>query len=228
MSSDNGVFEECSSGFAVALNDVPYTTTARHCPLEGGGEWVDVNASTAYSQVPAIERYGNTVELTSSIAGAAAILTGEGSQLMFSGAWNSASTLSVAGFGDVGVNDLVCTAGGNSGDHCDIMVTSLDASVVDADGSFETIKAVQQSSSNIAAMQGDSGGPVLSLANVSSGEVKAVGMIQAQGNPPNPSCPGNVNFPASCSSTVYFTSMRTIVKYTPGLTLVTVNGLISG
>ncbi len=228
MAADNGVNEICSSGFAVALNDVPYTTTARHCPLEGGNDWVDADASPIYSQVPADQQYGTTVELTSSEAGAAAILTGGGYSLMFSGAWNSANTAPVEDFGDVGVNDLVCTEGGNSGDHCDIEVTAETVSIMDQDGSFDTIEAVQQSSSNIAVMAGDSGGPVITLTGASSGEVRAAGMIQAMGNPLS-SCPSNVYASGNpCSLTVFFSSMRTIVKYTPGLTLVTVDGLISG
>jgi hypothetical protein len=228
MAADNGANQICSSGFAVALNDTPHTTTARHCPVDGGSDYIDViDGGESYSSVPADERYGTTVELTSSEAGAAAILTSEGSELMFSGPWdNGTGTLSVIGFGDVGVNDLVCTEGGNSGDHCDIKVTAETVSESDKDGSYDTIEAVQEGSGNIAVMAGDSGGPVMTLSGVSSGQVKAAGMIENYGNTLSSCTPAYYANP--CSLTVYFTSMRTIVKYTPGLTLVTVNGLISG
>lgn len=227
MASDNSSSETiyCSSGFAVALNDVPHTETARHCPRDGGNDWVDANdAADSYSSVAADQRYGTTTEYSSSY-GAAAILGSGGYSLMFSGAFDSASTLSVVDFGDVGVGDLVCTEGGNSGSHCDVEVTAETVSINDGYGSFDTIQATQQSSSNIAVQQGDSGGPVMTLANVSSGQVRAAGMIQAGSG--QVSCKEYYT-PSTCFSTVYFTSERTIVKYTSGLTLVTVNGLISG
>lgn len=228
MEADNGAGLSCSSGFAVALNGVTHTTTARHCALEGGNEWADYYASPVYSDVPADERYGNTVELTSSEGGAAAILSGGGYPLMFSGNYTSDNTSSVENFGDLAVNDLVCTEGGNSGDHCDVKVTSLTASISDGDGSFLSIQAKQQQSTNIAVMAGDSGGPVMTLTGASSGEVLAAGMIENYGLPPLASCPSNVNLPSPCSLWVYFTSMRSIVKFTSGAQLVTVTGLISG
>lgn len=147
---------------------------------------------------------------------------------MFSGNFSSANTASVIGFGDVGVNDLVCTEGANSGSHCNIKVTAETVSTCDALGCFDTIEATQQSSNNIAAENGDSGGPVITLRHTSSGQVRASGMIQAGSGTPSNCASYAAYIPTTCYDTVYFTSARTIVKYTPGLTLDTVNGLISG
>jgi hypothetical protein len=224
MSADNGSDLFCSSGFAVALNGVTHTETARHCPREGGDDWVDANDDLdSYSSVPASQRYGTTTECSSD--GAAAILSGGGYPLMFSGAWDSANTLSVVDFGDVGVGDLVCTEGANSGSHCAIKVTALGVSVNDGYGTVSMIEATQESSSNIAVETGDSGGPVITLANVSAGQVRAAGMIQAGSG--DHACIESY-LPGDCYSTVFFTSERTIVASTSGLTLDTVNGLISG
>ena len=82
------------------------------------------------------------------------------------------------GYEDLAVNDLVCTGGGNSGEHCNVKVTNLTVSFNDGFGAFSTLEGVQQTSGKIAQIQGDSGGPVISLASTSSGQVRAAGMIQ--------------------------------------------------
>jgi hypothetical protein len=68
-------------------------------------------------------------------------------------------------------------------------------------------------------MAGDSGGPVMSLANTSSGQVRAAGMIQ--GGDSSPIDCGASYTPGACSSNVYFSSMRTIVNSIPGASLYT-------
>jgi hypothetical protein len=138
---------------------------------------------------------------------------------MFNHGWNSTTFSTVIGFQDLGVGDLVCTEGGNSGEHCDVKVTNLGVSINlnDGYGWFSSIVASQQTAGAIAVMGGDSGGPVMSLNNTSAGQVRAAGMIQAQGSAAA-SCPqARDQFP--CSKTVYFTSMRTIVGSIPGATL---------
>ena len=135
---------------------------------------------------------------------------------------NSTTTLPVVQLSDLGVNDLVCTDGGNSGEHCNVKVTNLLVQFNDTDGNFETIEALQETAGQIAVIQGDSGGPV--VVNVASGEVGAAGMIQGfLGN----GMTGSACAPAydlgtnECSTNVEFTSMRGIVEDVTGGSLVT-------
>ncbi len=79
-------------------------------------------------------------------------------------------------------------------------------------------------------MAGDSGGPVISLAGLPSGDVWAVGMIQAATGTllsGSAKCGpafdyGPSSEPNQCSATVLFTSMRTIVNSLSGASLLTV------
>ena len=123
---------------------------------------------------------------------------------MFNHGWNSTTSSTVIGYEDLGLNDLVCTEGGNSGEHCNV------------NGTFSTIKA-NLTGGGIAAMEGDSGGPVMSLANTSSGQVRAAGMIQG-GDVISINC-GASYIAAPCGSDVYFSSMRTIVNSISGASL---------
>jgi hypothetical protein len=139
---------------------------------------------------------------------------------MFNSGWNSATHLTVIGYQNVGLNDLVCTEGGNSGEHCDVKVTNLDRDINlnDGYGPFETIEGDQQTAGAFAVADGDSGGPVMSLNNTSSGQVRAVGMIQAGNNAV--SCPsGSTHDPVNCWNMVYFTSIVTIINSIPGASL---------
>ncbi|PYC88422.1 hypothetical protein C7C46_00680 [Streptomyces tateyamensis] len=196
----------CSTGFSIGLSGSNYTTTARHCIAEG------------YHDRDGTNTYG-TGKLFSG-DGAARVLTESGSSLMFDGAYNDPSGYhkTVVGFGDVGLGTPVCTSGGNSGVHCNIVVNSMAVSFNDGYGAVTNILATQQTGGQIAAIQGDSGGPVFTLAG--DGQVYAAGMIQAVGSPASNCGPvhdgGNI-----CSTQVLFTSMRTIVNSIPGASLVT-------
>lgn len=112
----------------------------------------------------------------------------------------------------------------NSGEHCGIKVTNLSVSFNDGYGSFSTIQGVQQNSGAIANMQGDSGGPVISLTNTSSGQVRAAGMIQGftgtgmTGSACGPAYDYGSNL---CSTNVLFSSMRTVVNSISGGSLLT-------
>jgi hypothetical protein len=198
----------CSSGFAIAINGVTHTTTARHCD---GPFYVGAGANGNF--------YGQSVGTSGD--GAASILSGTGSALAFDGAWNSVNFWkTVYDFGDLGVGDWICTGGGNSGEHCNIQVTNLLVEISDPYGSFASIEAYQTKSGAIANMQGDSGGPVISIHGTS--EVYADGMIQAERNDNPSNCGGSFTGPpAKCSRWVYFTSMRTIVNSISGASLVT-------
>jgi hypothetical protein len=209
----------CSSGFAIKINGVNHTITARHCVSSHNGvyDFVDANDAYAPSPPPTNQWYGNSVG--TSADGGARILGNTGFEWMFNQGWYSQSVSTVIGLGDVGINDLTCTEGGNSGEHCNVKVTNLVVSWNDGYGWFSTIQATQQTNGDIAVMKGDSGGPVMLLGNGSPTLVRAAGMIQAQGDP-LASCPQSFRAD-QCSKTVLFTSMRTIVDSVLGASLVT-------
>jgi hypothetical protein len=205
----------CSSGFAIWINGTSHTTTARHCnDGNAAGDYVDANDHTAPSPPPTSQWYGKYVE--NSGDGGAMVMGNGGYFWMFNHGYNSTSVSVVIGYEDLGINDLVCTEGGNSGEHCNVKVTNLSVILDDHHGKFSTILA-QQTNGTIANMAGDSGGPVMSLANTSSGQVRAAGMIQAT-DVSSINC-GAAYLPAACGSDVYFSSMRTIVNSIPGATL---------
>lgn len=209
----------CSSGFSIVINGTTHTVTARHCVSTHNGvyDFVDANDSLALNPPPTDQWYGNSIGTSGD--GAARIMSQSGSALMFNHAWNSTTTSTVIGYQDLGINDLVCTEGGNSGEHCNVKVTNMLVEITDPFGSFATIEG-DQTSGTIAAMHGDSGGPVMSLNNTSSGQVRAAGMIQAGGGNSLSNCGASWS-PNPCYKTVYFTSMRTIVDSISGASLVT-------
>lgn len=205
----------CSSGFAIVINGADHSTTARHCnDGNAAGDFVDANDVNAPSPPPTSQWYGKYLE--NSGDGGAMVLGSPGFYWMFNHGWNSTTSSTVIGYEDLALHDLVCTEGGNSGEHCNIKVTNLSYSFNDGYGTFSTIQG-KQTAGSIAAMEGDSGGPVMSLVNTSSGQVRAAGMIQG-GDVVSINC-GASYFAAPCSSDVYFSSMRTIVNSISGASL---------
>lgn len=193
----------CSSGFAVNINGVSHTTTARHC--------VDVpyRASSLTSST-----YSTGLGSLSG-DGAARALDASGSAYMFVGSWSDTNgpRLLTHGFWDVSTGSTICTSGGNSGQHCNLKVTNMYVWNNDGYGGFYTIRAA--ASSGIATIQGDSGGPVYYTNG--SGYAYAVGMIQFVAN--IVSCPsGSARYIGNnlCGTSVDFTSMRTITQSTAG------------
>jgi hypothetical protein len=213
-----GDYWYCSSGFAIWLNGRSYTTTAAHCDYS---DFVDANDGGAPTAPPTTQWYGTAGQKSSD--GGALVLGNSGYYWMFNHGWNSTTHSTVIGYENVGLGDLVCTEGGNSGEHCNVAVTAL-GTTIPVLGSLSLIQA-HQINGTIGGMEGDSGGPVMSLASTSTGQVRAVGMIQAGGDSLS-SC-GASYIAFACSATEYFTSMRTIVCAIPGATLYTSVGDLS-
>lgn len=111
---------------------------------------------------------------------------------------------------DLGLHDEVCTEGGNSGEHCAVAVNDLSYMVPLPYGPVSEVQTIQATQVNgtVAGMVGDSGGPVMSLVNTTTGEVRAAGMIQSgTGSLPQSQC-GAAYQQASCSAVEDFSSMR--------------------
>jgi hypothetical protein len=119
---------------------------------------------------------------------------------------------------NVGLYDLVCTEGGNSGGHCNVEVTNLLYMFNDGDGDFETIRGDEQTEGDYAVIQGDSGGPV--IVNLPNGNVGAAGMIQGwvggiveEGSACAPA--DYIYATIICATGVLFSSMTTIINNLP-------------
>jgi V8-like Glu-specific endopeptidase len=200
MEAANG--NGCSSGFAIYYRGATHITTAQHC------------VDAPYYGAASSNSYGTSVATTPGSGGR--VLSAPGDALAFDGPYNSVDFWkTVIGFEDLAVNDYVCTGGGNSGEHCGVKVTNLRVSFNDGITTFDAIEAYQQTSGQIANMQGDSGGPVISLASTSSGQVRAAGMIQGffGAGMTGSACGPVFNAgPNKCSRDVEFTSMRSIVS----------------
>ncbi|WP_155854650.1 hypothetical protein [Paenarthrobacter nicotinovorans] len=198
----------CTTGFALKARTGTgqWTNTARHC--EGSGWWTarDNTGSSAGMQ------WWDTPD------GQAAMLSEGGSRWMFDGAWNNTAGYSkpVAGFHDVSLGDWICTSGGNSGVHCNISVLYTNFSWNDGYGYASQIEGYQTVDGQRAAIQGDSGGPV--LAPYGNGSVGAVGMIQAVAGPLYNY--GNCGSVRDGGANYWFTSTRTIAN-SAGMDLVT-------
>jgi hypothetical protein len=208
MENDEG--ETCSTGFSLIINDEAYTTTARHCVSDSSG-WEPRSGDG--------DSFGTTSG--TSTAGALSVLSTEGQPWAYDGDWDNAIgyAKTVVGSYDVGINDLVCTGGGNSGEHCGVEVNAFSVMFNDGtgNGNVSTISAYQIDPGAIAVIQGDSGGPVVSLNGLSGDayDVKAVGMIQGfYGTGMTGSSCGNVADAGTneCSTNVLFTSIDTVIS----------------
>ncbi|MFI9724574.1 S1 family peptidase [Streptomyces sp. NPDC052396] len=75
----------------------------------------------------------------------------------------------VTGYGHNNVGDYVCTDGANGGVHCSIVLSKTDVGVTGADGGYRPVTdlgyATDWPSHGVAAVNGDSGGPVFVGAN---------------------------------------------------------------
>jgi hypothetical protein len=198
----------CTSGFAISINGVTHTTTARHC-----------NAVPYHAWDRASSNYGTTA--TTSGIGLARILTGTGFYWSFDGAWNNPNgyVKVVNATTAVSLGSRVCTSGANSGVHCNLVVDQMNESFNDGlGGSVTTIRVHQTVSGQIAGAHGDSGGPVL-IPNTNGVDIWAVGMLQGSNEAQTTSC-GSVRVATTCSAYIELTSIQTIINSIPGAAIV--------
>lgn len=202
-----GNADVCSSGFAVLINGVPHTTTARHC---NDGPWYAHDDHSG-----SIHEYGTFFREAGVAAGR--VLTGRGDYDTFKGPWylNSPETETVESLVDLSVGDTVCGQGGNSGAQCGLKVTNTSYTFNDGTGNGDTtgIKVVNPQG-NVAGAPGDSGGPVITWDN-DGVHVRAAGMIQyGAGNIFDSECSTRV--PTPCGTWEVFTSTRSFINHVSG------------
>jgi hypothetical protein len=199
----------CTSGFAISINGVTHTTTARHCTGVPYRAWDRASSN-----------YGTTT--TTSGIGLARILSGTGFYYSFDGAWNNPNgyVKVVSDTTAVSLGSNVCSSGANSGVHCNLVVDQMNESFNDGlGGSVTTIRVHQTVSGQIAAAEGDSGGPVL-IPNTDGVHIWAVGMIQGSNETLTSNCGSLRAGPALCSAYTELTSIQTIINSISGAAIV--------
>ncbi|RSM67447.1 hypothetical protein DMB66_15960 [Actinoplanes sp. ATCC 53533] len=208
----------CTLGFGLRIGSATYTTTARHCDAQ----------SYSANDATVARKYGTKLVARD---GAARLLTAGGSRLMFYGGYNSSLKATVVRHPSTGAGaninpgDYVCTSGGNSGSHCgggaNMKVIKGGVKYEDGYGITSTILA-KRIDGGLAAVRGDSGGPVYRNTPGVFGatNVYAVGMIQAGMGDKVP-CGSLRQSTGLCYSEVLYTSINTIIRGVSGSSLVT-------
>ncbi|MFI9365252.1 hypothetical protein ACIG5E_30005 [Kitasatospora sp. NPDC053057] len=150
----------CSTGFGVyspSANYKNFVTTAWHC---GAGSY-----KTWYSHVYmgyASEGDGNAADDAIGIVPKNDQHSGG---YVYVGPWNDSvsSAMQVSGSGGNNVGDYVCQSAANSGAHCNMRVAQVDRQIQGPNGVWRKFadEAVQTDPNDIAAINGDSGGPVV-------------------------------------------------------------------
>ncbi|MEV5507873.1 S1 family peptidase [Streptomyces orinoci] len=154
----------CSSGFAVTdSHGNNMLTTAKHCDgkdgywhtWEGGD---DVGVSDHLQSNALVDTVG--IALHDPADG-----------YLYDGEANRTDGYAkpVTGYGHNNVGDYVCTDGANGGVHCNVVLSKVDVGVTGADGGYRPVTdlgyATDWPSHGVAAVNGDSGGPVFVGAN---------------------------------------------------------------
>jgi hypothetical protein len=169
----------CSSGFAVKYQGSYALTIAYHCVGTGSNSWSTFGGTyIGNSGVPTTSS-GTAIGVDTDLLFPSSGVTGG---YLFDGLpdLTTAYEKPVTGWGHNYMGDYLCTDGANSGVHCNVKITELDTSVVGANGANrpDVDLGMQQSTSDIAAQDGDSGGPVFAGVNNWTGD-EARGTITA-------------------------------------------------
>jgi hypothetical protein len=168
----------CSSAFSVINAKGEYMlTSAYHCN-GGNGQW-----STYWGGDP-IGITDNSQTYASDDALGIYLPSHQSRGYLYDGRPNETDGYAkpVTGWGHNNVGDYVCTDGANSGVHTNIQIAKTDIGVIGANGVYRPITdlayASQYVPDGIAAVNGDSGGPVFAGVNNYSAD-EARGMITA-------------------------------------------------
>ncbi|MFI6847415.1 S1 family peptidase [Kitasatospora sp. NBC_00085] len=165
----------CSSGFGVTRSDgTPLLTTAYHCGDGTFHNWYNfafVGSTQMQDRLDVDDIEG--------------IYTGNAvGNAVYEGPWNQSNDNAryVSGWGHNNVGDLICQSAANSGTHCGIKIDKTDYSFLGNNGVWRKVAdhAYQTNPNDIAAVNGDSGGPVYSYD--SAGKIVARGTITALDN----------------------------------------------
>ncbi|MFD9591217.1 trypsin-like serine protease [Kitasatospora sp. NPDC059973] len=201
----------CSTGFGVYSPSLykDLVTTAWHC---GEGSY-----NTWYSREYLGNAYRNDGLDTDDVIGIVPKNNGHSSAWVYDGAWNDDSNYAkpVSGAGYNNVGDYVCQSAANSGVHCGLQVKLVDQHMQGPNGVWRKFqdKAVQTDPNDIAAANGDSGGPVFALTD-GGGKDQARGTITSLDNTRD--CQGRQTADAGyrtpwCLSTIWYVPINQIL-----------------
>ncbi|MFD8924243.1 chymotrypsin family serine protease [Streptomyces mirabilis] len=168
----------CSSSFSVKTSDGQYElSTAYHCN-GGDGVWHTYWGGKLVGATDSAQRLAYDDALGIHLP------SGQSAGRLYDGPTNETDGYSkpVTGWGHNNAGDYVCTDGANSGAHCNVQISKTDIGVTGANGVYRPITDLAYSTSltpdHIAAVNGDSGGPVFAGVNNYAAD-EARGMITA-------------------------------------------------
>ncbi|MEV8326627.1 hypothetical protein [Kitasatospora sp. NPDC056731] len=164
----------CSTGFGVykpSAQGKNFVTTAWHCGAGSYETWYS-HQYMGYAN----EGDGNAADDTIGIIPRDSQHSGG---YVYGGPWNESSgyALQVSGFGGNNVGDYVCHSAANSGAHCGLRVLQVDRQIQGPNKVWRKFadQVVQTDPNDIAAANGDSGGPVVT--ELGGGKLQARGTI---------------------------------------------------
>ncbi|MCC9307204.1 S1 family peptidase [Kitasatospora sp. RB6PN24] len=150
----------CSTGFGVTRKSdgKKLITTAYHCGAQG--PYYTWSGSHAFVGTAKLENASATNDIVGIDPG-----KNTSGNRVWDGPWNMTGySKAVSGWGNNNVGDMVCTSAANSGAHCWLYIQQTDISVTGPNG--VTRPDVEFAySDDIAAANGDSGGPVFTGSN---------------------------------------------------------------
>ncbi len=198
----------CSTGFSVLLsNGYGRLLSARHCDTYGNLAWKN-------GQHDALTNGGDDVDISETDDSMLIDPVGGTAGWVHGGPWNASSShpryhLKVANAISPSADAFMCTSGANSGEHCGLQViNSIIASWTCEFGGTCHGWLATESSTTLAIVGGDSGGPAYS--NRTDGRVTARGIIY--GGSSLTDC-GQVRFSVSnCYSTVYIVGIERLLN----------------
>ncbi|MGN5378903.1 S1 family peptidase [Streptomyces lasalocidi] len=168
----------CSSSFAVKTSTGQYEmSTAYHCDGRGG-TWHTYRGGRLIGTTDTAQRLASDDALGISLP------SGRSAGRLYDGPASETDGYSkpVSGWGHNNVGDYVCTDGANSGVHCGVQIAKTDIGVTGENGVYrpatDLAYATSRTRDGIAAVNGDSGGPVFAGVNNSTAD-EARGVITA-------------------------------------------------
>ncbi|MDI1463268.1 S1 family peptidase [Catellatospora sp. KI3] len=145
----------CSTGFSVNWAGAPRMLTAGHCGSNGNTVRIG-NATQPNTTITADVNARDTQLLNRPVNRTFA-------GRIYTGAWNSSSSIRVGGSAVDYVGNWICTGGSYSGEHCNAKVYAVNTSVLGmAPMTYAAKVPGVPAAGNCVAAPGDSGGPVYS------------------------------------------------------------------
>lgn len=169
----------CSGSFGVKTAQGQYMmTSAYHCGHTAGGRWTTWTGGDLVGTTD-----GTQQSATNDVVGIK-LPTPKLSGRLYDGAATRTDGYAkpISGWGSNNVGDYVCTDGANGGIHCSVQIAQTDIGVTGPNGVYrpdvDLAYATSKTPGGVAAINGDSGGPVFAPVNNFTAD-QARGMITA-------------------------------------------------